>query len=253
MVFHDNALLLAILGIFVGLIVGGTGVGGGALMTPLLIFFTPLPLVNIIATDLLFAATTKVAVSLRNLRMKSIDWKIVRSVWLGALPATLLASLILAVFFPSWLEGILVFGIGCLVVIAGWRFLRLRGKQSRPSSSTRLPLVGALLGGSISMTSIGAGAFGLALLRPHWPDTRHVSGLVATDIVQAIPISLLAGLVHLTAGTFDLSLFVAITPAGVFGAMIGSFLAGRLGSDHLKKILGVTLISAGLLTLSTVF
>ena len=253
MMFQDMTWLLLLIGFMVGLVVGATGVGGGALMTPLLIALTPTPLVSIIATDLLFAAAIKIVVSFRNLRRNSIDWNIVRSLWIGAIPATLVFSFFLAVLFPSWLDASLALIIGALVIFAGFRFLSDVGQRQAPISRKRLPFIGAILGGSVSLTSIGAGAFGMALLRPHWPHTKHVSGLVATDIVQAIPIALLAGLVHLSTGTFDFGLFLAITPTGVIGALLGSLVIAKTTSQSLMKILGLMLVTAGLLAVVAIF
>ena len=164
-------------GATVGLIIGLTGVGGGALMAPILFFGFGFDLVTVIATDLLFATCTKLIATRQHQQNHYVDWQVAKQLWKGSIPATLL-TIILAhqgVLFadPAWITALL----GILVLLSGLSLffensIGLRQKKSqalRPAiheASKKATIVsGFLLGGFVSTTSIGAGALGALIFR----------------------------------------------------------------------------------------
>ncbi len=248
----------------VGFIVGLTGVGGGALTAPILLFGFGFDLATVVATDLLFATITKIFAGGIHSKNKLVDWQITKRLWIGSIPACIfivvLAQSGLLFESPDWLITIL----GSLIIFSGLAMLLGRRIQSlqrvrRISSpkhflSLQKPATiagGCILGSLVTATSIGAGALGSITLRALYPLRMTAPKLIATDTVHAIPVSLLGGLSYLMLGYTNLSLLGLLIIGSIPAAIVAGQLANKIPSHHIKMILGSALIIAGLkLTLS---
>lgn len=248
-------------GALTGFVVGMTGVGGGALMTPiLLIGFGTAPLVAV-GTDLWFAAITKVAVSGLHARQHLIDWSVVRRLWIGSLPTSLITLAWLA-NRPANEDGVALVKVAIAVAVSltavsllADQALRTLGVRS-PAASARdqvaagwttvaTVVAGAVLGGLVTLTSIGAGALGVVMLVHLYP--RLVpQRLVATDIAHAIPLALCAGLGHLALSGVDLGLLRDLLAGSIPAALVGAAVSSRMPHAILRTALGVVLLVIGL-------
>ncbi len=249
----DWALTLS--GFVVGALVGLTGVGGGALMTPMLVVGFGIPPLVAVGTDLVFAALTKsVGVWAHALRA-SVDWRIVGFMALGSLPAALATTFLLhrwqgaGVQVDAWVEGAL--GVALLATAAAlvWgRRLRAGTETPRATPPWRwaaTTLAGALLGGLVTLTSVGAGALGvvvLALLFPGLATTR----LVATDLAHAVPLAALAGFGHWQLGHVDWGLLAVLLLGSLPGIYLGARLAHTLPERVTRPVLAVLLCGIGI-------
>jgi len=244
--------LYSLSGFFVGLLVGMTGVGGGSLMTPLLILLFGIHPATAVGTDLLYAAATKTGGSLVHGLARSIDWRVVRRLASGSVPATVvtlallshfnlkgeaagnLITLVLsaALFLTAF---VLVFGAPIVAVYRA-RVHDLDPKQT----ATITVLVGALLGILVSISSVGAGAIGvvlLVLLYPHLPMAK----IVGSDIAHAVPLTLIAGLGHWLMGSVDWHIIASLLVGSLPGIFLGSYFALRVPERALQLVLATTL------------
>lgn len=252
-------------GALTGFVVGMTGVGGGALMTPILLFLFGTAPLTAVGTDLWFAALTKLAVSGLHLRSKLIDWPIVARLWAGSLPMSLLTVAWMASRPTDPGVVVLVRGaIGVAVVLSAISLLfqsRL-GLGSRGAdgghavaSAWQVPLTvatGALLGVLVTLTSVGAGALGAVSLYYLYPKQLTPARLVATDIAHAIPLALCAGLGHLAFSHVDAALLRDLLVGSIPAALAGAMLSGRVPHGMLRTALGAVLLIVGLLMLNDV-
>lgn len=247
-------------GALTGLVVGMTGVGGGALMTPILLLgFGTAPLVAV-GTDLWFAAITKLAVSGLHVRQRLIDWPVVTRLWLGSLPASLLTLLWLA----NWQANdgavalvkaaiAIAVSVTAVSLLAGQplRALGARLSASAPSSAAiewpaaATVAAGALLGVMVTLTSIGAGALGVVMLVHLYPRLAPPR-LVASDIAHAIPLALCAGVGHLALGGIDLALLGNLLAGSIPAALVGAAVSSRVPHAVLRAVLGAVLLVIGL-------
>ena len=248
-------------GFFVGLIVGLTGVGGGSLMTPLLIFFFGIKPYLAVGTDLLFAAFTKAGGTVSLSRQRLVPWRVVLTLCAGSLPAAGLTLWVLHTVGPSSPEVQqvmkLTLGVALLLTAAATLFKVLRGKQSPRNLDTSqwdaatrarhwaLPvLFGAVIGTLVTLTSVGAGAIGvtvLMLLYPQLPLAR----IVAADIAYAVPLTLVAGLGHASLGSVDWSLLGLLLAGSLPGIWLGARLVHKTPERVIRSILSLLLAWAG--------
>lgn len=252
----DGGYTLA--GALTGFVVGLTGVGGGALMTPILLLLFGVTPITAIATDLWFAAMTKLVAARIHHNSGQVDWMIVRRLWLGSLPVALLVVLAIGLGVKIekvlWLTqaiGILVIttAIGLMLAPKLLRIAKARRfgnptkfKAMQPALTT---LSGAALGLSVALTSVGAGALGSVMLTYLYPLRMTPRRLVATDIVHAIPLAMLAGTGYLLAGLVDWRMLLSLLLGSVPATIVGSLLAQRFDQRLLKTALAVVLLFAG--------
>jgi uncharacterized protein len=244
--------LYAASGFGVGLLVGMTGVGGGSLMTPILILIFGVHPATAVGTDLLYAAATKTGGVIIHGLARNIDWAIVRSLASGSLPATVATLFLLSVMdLNSQAAGSLITIVLCfaLIVTAGVLALRdlivsaLRSRLSEIDPRTAeilTPVAGVFVGVVVSISSVGAGAIGfmaLVILYPRLPLSR----IVGSDIAHAVPLTLAAGIGHWLIGTVDWSIMGSLLAGSLPGIFLGSYLAVRMGENALRFILAVTL------------
>ncbi len=253
----DGNCLYVVAGGITGLAVGLTGVGGGALMTPLLLLLFGIAPTTAVATDLWFAAATKVVAVSVHRRHATIDWLVVRRLWLGSIPLALVSVWIAGHVQPAsksaWLShliGVMVC-IAALGMLAGPRIVRALAAQRPPSTVARpwqAPLTmaaGAALGAAVAFTSVGAGTLGSVMLMALYPLRLTVHRLVMADLVHAIPLSLVAGLAYGAHGLVDWPLLGMLLLGSVPGAIAGGLLAGRLPPRPLQVALAAALLLAG--------
>jgi uncharacterized protein len=246
----------AVSGLLVGLLVGLTGVGGGSLMTPLLVMMFGFHPSTAVGTDLLFAAVTKTVGTTIHSAGKTVDWRIVGRLATGSVPATILCLLALAHFgINSKLVTntiSLTLGVALLLSAATLLFkdwiIALASKKypdmGVQTSARMTILVGFILGILVSLSSVGAGALGtiaLILLYPRLPLVK----IVGSDIAHAVPLTLLAGLGHWYLGSPNFPLLGSLLVGSIPGIIIGSYGARYAPDALLKFILGIVLAIAG--------
>jgi len=240
-------------GFGVGLLVGMTGVGGGSLMTPLLILLFGIHPSTAVGTDLLYASATKVGGSVVHGFARSIHWPAVIRLASGSIPASILTMFVLwqldlnGEAGRSLVNVVLCFALMLTATSLIFRktvLEQLRWRMERLDARTigRLTvLVGVVLGVLVSISSVGAGAVGvtaLLLLYPQLPMAR----IVGSDIAHAVPLTLVAGVGHWALGAIDWHLMGVLLMGSLPGIVIGSYLATRVPETALRLILAVTLV-----------
>jgi uncharacterized membrane protein YfcA len=235
-------------GFAVGMLVGLTGVGGGSLMTPLLILFG-IPPLKAVGTDLLFASITKVGGVWVHARKKTVDWMIVGLLAAGSLPASLLSLVLLHhLEARGWkVDAIIVPLIGAAVMLTALALIFKTQLQRHPWFKTRshpaslnvsTVITGAVLGALVTLTSIGAGAIGVVALFLLYP-LIATTKIVGSDIAHAVPLTLVAGLGHLGMGNVDFVLLGSL----LMGSLPGIYLGSHLSVSIPEKVLRIALSS----------
>lgn len=248
----------ALAGALTGFIVGLTGVGGGALMTPILLIFFGVTPTAAIATDLWFAAITKLMGARVHHASGNVDWQVVKRLWLGSLPVALLVVSIVSfgaqITKVDWLTSaiglvVLITAVGMLIapkLVTYARGRRIgqpeRFKAIQPALTV---LSGALLGLCVALTSVGAGALGSVMLLYLYPLRMTPHRLVATDIVHAIPLAVVAGLGYLFAGMVDWWMLASLLVGSIPAVLLGSLLAGKISGRLIQIGLSMALLAAG--------
>ncbi|MBI5256802.1 MAG: sulfite exporter TauE/SafE family protein [Burkholderiales bacterium] len=243
-------------GFGIGAIVGMTGVGGGSLMTPLLIGVFKLNPAVAIGTDLWFAGITKVGGAWAHHRHGHVDYRITGLMLAGSIPASL-ATIGLMHFTgitKGWASA-LTFSLGIALLLTAvtvaykqaWHAVGLKLERWLPESRKRGFTVasGVLLGVLVSLSSIGAGAVGatlILLLYPRLPAHR----LVGTDIAHAVPLTLVAGIGHATLGNVNWGLLAALLIGSLPGIWVGAHLTKVMPERLVRTLLCVSLVTAGL-------
>ncbi|WP_191833863.1 sulfite exporter TauE/SafE family protein [Pseudomonas fluorescens] len=252
----DSAYALA--GALTGFVVGITGVGGGALMTPILLLVFGVSPVTAIATDLWFAAITKLVGARVHHTNGHVDWQVAKRLWLGSLPVALLIVVIVnlgaQVAKPEWLAKaigvvVLVTAVGLLAaprLIANARNRRIREPERFKAVQPAFTVIsGAILGLCVALTSVGAGALGSVMLLFLYPLRMTPHRLVATDIVHAIPLAVVAGLGYLFAGMVDRWMLASLLIGSIPAVLLGSSLAGKIAGRWIQVGLALVLMAAG--------
>ena len=256
---HEVGFIIA--GFFVGLVVGLTGVGGGSLMTPILIFFFGIKPYLAVGTDLLFAAFTKGAGTLSLAQQRLVPWRVVFTLCAGSLPASALTLWVLHELGPAEpaVQQVMksTLGVALLLTAMAMLYKAIRGKktpQSLPEeaieNATRarhwaLPvLFGAIIGVLVTLTSVGAGAIGVTVLMILYPQLP-LARIVASDIAYAVPLTLVAGLGHASMGSVDWSLLSWLLAGSLPGIWIGSRLVHKAPERFIRSVLSVLLAWAG--------
>ena len=243
-------------GFAVGFLVGMTGVGGGSLMTPLLILLFKVHPATAVGTDLLYAASTKSIGTLVHAVARTVDWKLVGLLAIGSVPATIATILVLSQFNQqsASAEHAITLTLGAVLVITA-AFLIL-GRKIRDRYAERLQsrdrrkislltiLLGLVMGVLVTTTSVGAGAIGvtvLLLLHPKMP----AGNVVGSDIAHAVPLTLLAGAGHWYLGSINWALLSTLLIGSLPGIVLGSLVATRAGDTLVRVVLASVLILVG--------
>jgi uncharacterized membrane protein YfcA len=244
--------LFIVSGFAVGFLVGMTGVGGGSLMTPLLILLFNVNPVTAVGTDLIYASVTKTGGSLVHGFNKTIDWRVVRRLAMGSLPAsvaTMGALWLLDVDRAAYGDVVTkVLGVALLLTAAALlmrkrllaTYSRRMGVMSDRQTFIYTVATGVVLGMMVTISSVGAGALGVTALLLLYPELPVVK-IAGSDIAHAVPLTLVAGMGHLAGGGVDFGVLVALLCGSLPGIMLASQFAPRLPDKALRIVLSVTL------------
>jgi uncharacterized protein len=252
-------------GLLVGFLVGLTGVGGGSLMTPILVFIFGYAPKAAVGTDLLFAAITKSGgVFVHHGKHRSVEWRIVLKLCLGSIPAALLVIYLLENVFTKEeaVTAAITFSLGVALIFTSLAlFVRNRLIARRKQDETAVErlthrerfgrwqgllttLVGLVLGVLVTLSSVGAGALGTIALIFLYPRLATVR-IVGTDLAHAIPLTAVAGLGHLHMGNVDLGLLGSLLMGSLPGIYLGSHLSAKIPEKVLRPILATLLMVIG--------
>jgi uncharacterized protein len=247
--------LYPVVGLVVGLIVGLTGVGGGSLMTPALVFLFKIPVDIAVGTDLIFASLTKIAGVTAHSARGNVNWRIVTRLGAGSLPASIATIFVMSQLKAHGkpLDGVILPLLGISLVATGGAVLLRRrilagGGQfdlTEQAANRLATLVGAVLGVMVTLTSVGAGAIGVAALMLLYPKLRGAE-VVGSDLAHAIPLVTVAGLGYLQLGNIDYRLLVGLLLGSVPGIYIGSTVSSRLPEVLMRRILACVLLVMGI-------
>jgi len=249
-------LLYALSGCCIGFLVGMTGVGGGSLMTPLLILIFGIHPATAVGTDLLFAASTKSVGTTVHAAARTVDWMLVGLLAIGSVPATIATLYVLSRFNlggPT-AQHIITITLGSVLLItalflmAGKKVreryaVRLNGLDRRTAAMSTVAL-GLTMGVLVTATSVGAGAIGvtvLLILHPRMAPGR----IVGSDIAHAVPLTLLAGMGHWYLGSINWNLLGSLLVGSIPGIIFGSYLASRARDTVVRTVLATVLIAVG--------
>ncbi|GGY90974.1 UPF0721 transmembrane protein [Novosphingobium colocasiae] len=242
----------AVAGLLVGVLVGLTGVGGGSLMTPLLVLMFGVAPGTAVGTDLLFAAITKIAGSAVHGKRDTVDWQIVRRLATGSIPAALLTLGALAWFgkVGKNTEHVILVSLAALLALTAVAvLLRKRLFKAAVDHGPMQPagrivvwtvVLGACIGTAVSISSVGAGAIGVTALLMLYPRSPMVR-LVGSDIAHAVPLALIAGFGHWFLGDVNLVLLGNLLIGSIPGVIVGSYLSSRAPDRVLQPLLACVL------------
>lgn len=253
-------LMYTLSGFVVGLIVGLTGVGGGSLMTPLLVMFFGVSPATAVGTDLLYASLTKTVGGWVHSKRGTVDWKVFGLLSIGSLPAAAVTIILLKVLAldEMQLRSLVtsVLSVALLATASALFFKDQIKRLARRKDGTVYELhhqylpaatiaTGVIVGSLVTISSIGAGVLGtvaLLFLYPRMPTVK----VVGTDIVHAVPLTALAGMGHMALGTVDLVLLGSLLLGSLPGIYIGSHLSAKVPEKVLRPVLAAMLLIIGL-------
>ncbi len=251
----DIALIFA--GFVVGIIIGLSGVGGGALMTPFLVFYgIPAPVA--VGTDLVYAAVTKSGAVWLHHRIRNIQWRIVGLLALGSIPSCVMSILLLKSLQNQGanIEALITSLLGVALILSSLVMIFKARIRAISEVSPRLSLfhhccmmiltilAGGILGVMVTISSVGAGALGAAILVLLYPRLSPVS-VVGTDLAHAVPVAALAGLGHLQMGTVDFQLLGYLLIGSLPGIFLGTRLGTQLSETLVRGVLASLLFALG--------
>jgi uncharacterized membrane protein YfcA len=243
----------ALSGFAVGAIVGLTGVGGGSLMTPLLVLLFGIHPATAVGTDLLHAAITKAGGTYVHAKHGRVEWRITFLLAAGSLPAAVLTLFGLHHFTQGIVGSKIItttLGVALLLTAAALalRTYLFRLSKAQSPESGHHPaytiLTGAVLGVLVSVSSVGAGALGITALFFLYPQLK-ASRIVASDLAHAVPLTLVAGLGHWLFGSVDTTLLLSLLVGSLPGIYLGSHFAGRVPETMLRFLLAGILLLVG--------
>lgn len=247
---------ITIMGLLVGFLVGLTGVGGGALLTPVLIWAGIHPSIAI-GTDFIYNSITKLFGVIQHWKQKTINWQLVKYLALGSIPSAVIAigSLHFFPLFQQNQEQIMKHALGYVLVLAAASIiiqvffnkkplLSHRYMQSLAKKQGLTILIGAVFGFIVGLTSVGSGSlFAIAMLYLYRMNTVE---LVGTDIAHAFLLVTTAGLLNAGIGTVDYALAANLLLGSIPGVIIGSKLSAKVPAKPLRVVMAVLILFSGL-------
>ncbi|UCV25093.1 sulfite exporter TauE/SafE family protein [Ferribacterium limneticum] len=249
--------LYTLSGFAVGAIVGLTGVGGGSLMTPLLVLLFGVPPATAVGTDLLYAAMTKAGGTVAHGRKGHIDWAVTGRLALGSIPAAAITVYILSQLpkGSNVIGQIISHGLGFALMLTAVAILFGRKLREYAGKHDDSPLrqrhlgkititVGAILGVLVTISSVGAGALGVAALFFLYPKLSPVR-IVGSDVAHAVPLTLVAGLGHWMLGGVDWPLLGALLLGSLPGIWLGTQVSAKVPEHILRRLLAAMLVLIG--------
>jgi len=245
----------AVAGLLVGALVGLTGVGGGSLMTPLLVLLFGVSPQTAVGTDLLYAAVTKSVGMAVHHQRHTVDWKIMRRLATGSIPAAVVTLIAMNTFIHigKSANNVILDVLGTLLVITAVGILFQRkllawGATHHPVEQDKALfgtlVLGAFLGVAVSISSVGAGAIGVTVLLMLYR-RLPVARIVGTDIAHAVPLALVAGIGHWLLGSVDFVLLLNLLIGSIPGVIVGSLWSSRAPDRLLRPALALVLLVSG--------
>ncbi|RYL26641.1 sulfite exporter TauE/SafE family protein [Acinetobacter piscicola] len=252
-------------GVLVGFCVGITGVGGGSLMTPILISLFRIEPHIAIGTDLLYAAISKFCGSLVHAKKLNIVWPIVLWLALGSIPASFITHWVLENYLSgsNHYKTVLTVVLGFMLTLTGLSimfraqiekfFAKFRANKRVDETTQTFSIegkrafvvfMGVVLGVFVTLSSVGAGAFGvmaLILMFPHLPMIR----IIGSDVVHAVLLTAVAGFAHMTSGNVDFHLLGWLLVGSIPAIIVGTLISSKMPEKLIRKILGITLFALG--------
>jgi uncharacterized membrane protein YfcA len=242
-------------GFVVGFLVGLTGVGGGSLMTPILLLVYNVKPAVAVGTDLLYASITKSVGIFAHGKLGNIDWRIVKRLAIGSVPASMIT--LWALQNMDLQSGSAVstikFWLGIALIVTSIAVLLRNKLISLVASEEWIPeryvpastvILGIILGGLVTLTSVGAGALGVTALIVLYPKEK-ITTIVGSDIAHAVPLTLVAGVGHASLGTIDYTLLGTLLIGSIPGIYLGSHLSSRVAEHWVRIVLAMILIYVG--------
>jgi uncharacterized membrane protein YfcA len=248
-------------GALVGLIIGLTGVGGGSLMTPILVLGFSIQPSIAVGTDLLYAAITKSSGVFFHQKNKTVDWKIVALLSSGSIPSS-----ISTIYFLEYIrsldinyDSIIITTLGFMLILTSIIvFSKNRLLNFIHSSNPGNPIIGNIkkfrpaitvisgisLGILVTLSSVGAGAIGAAILFLLYPHKKPIA-IVGTDLAHAVPLTAIAGAGHIHFGSVDLDLLKGLLMGGIPAIYLGSFIGKKLPDRILQPLIATFLLMMG--------
>ena len=253
-------------GMLVGFCVGVTGVGGGSLMTPILIGLFKIEPHIAIGTDLLYAAISKFAGSIVHAKKMNIVWPIVLWLAIGSIPASLGTTWVLEHYLShsTHYKAMLTMVLGFMLTLTGISivfraqvekfFNRFRKEESpvtaediKIAAKNKKPFIiimGMILGIFVTLSSVGAGAFGIMALVVMFPNLPMIR-IIGSDVVHAVLLTLVAGLGHMSSGNVDFTLLLWLLVGSIPAIIVGTLVSSKMPEKLIRRILGITLCLIG--------
>ncbi|EXR33315.1 MULTISPECIES: sulfite exporter TauE/SafE family protein [Acinetobacter] len=261
----SGAFEFILAGMLVGFCVGITGVGGGSLMTPILIGLFRIEPHIAIGTDLLYAAISKFCGSMVHAKKLNIVWPIVLWLAVGSIPASFGTAWVLEHYLSqsTHYKAVLTMVLGFMLTLTGISiifrtriekfFNKFRNKENTQTENEQLAvqnkrtyivIMGIILGVFVTLSSVGAGAFGIMALVIMFPNLPMIR-IIGSDVVHAVLLTLVAGLGHMSAGNVDFMLLMWLLVGSIPAIIIGTLISSRMPERLIRKILGITLFALG--------
>ena len=261
----SGAFEFILAGMLVGFCVGITGVGGGSLMTPILIGLFRIEPHIAIGTDLLYAAISKFCGSMVHAKKLNIVWTIVLWLAVGSIPASFGTAWVLEHYLSqsTHYKAVLTMVLGFMLTLTGVSiifrtriekfFNKFRNKENTQTENEQLAvqnkrtyivIMGIILGVFVTLSSVGAGAFGIMALVIMFPNLPMIR-IIGSDVVHAVLLTLVAGLGHMSAGNVDFVLLMWLLVGSIPAIIIGTLISSRMPERLIRKILGITLFALG--------
>lgn len=261
----SGAFEFILAGMLVGFCVGITGVGGGSLMTPILISLFRIEPHIAIGTDLLYAAISKFCGSMVHAKKLNIVWPIVLWLAVGSIPASFATTWVLEHYLSqsTHYKAVLTMVLGFMLTLTGVSiifrsriekfFNKFRNKEVTQTENEQLAIhhkrlyiiiMGIILGVFVTLSSVGAGAFGIMALVIMFPNLPMIR-IIGSDVVHAVLLTLVAGLGHMSAGNVDFTLLMWLLVGSIPAIIVGTLISSRMPERLIRKILGITLFALG--------
>lgn len=247
-------ILVAVAGLIVGIAVGLTGMGGGALMTPVLVLLFGVQPLAAVSSDLVASLIMKPAGVLVHLRRRTVRWPLVGWLAAGSVPTAFLGVVVLRTLgHGSKVQNIVQAALGAVLLLGVLALLaRAAIERRRPAADApvrirplRTVLIGAAVGFVVGMTSTGSGTLVIVTLMLVYPRLRG-SQLVGTDLTQALPMVGSAALAHIFFGDFRLGLTLSIVAGSIPGVILGASISSRASTRFLRPALAIVMLASGL-------
>jgi uncharacterized membrane protein YfcA len=247
-------IMLAVAGLVVGTVVGLTGMGGGALMTPVLVIFFGVPPLAAVSSDLLASAFMKPFGGLVHIRQRTVNWSLVGWLCLGSVPSAFSGVLVMRALGGDSVQHAVQLALGCALLLAVAGLLaKMAIGRTRTAAAGSPPkarplwtvLLGVVAGLVVGMTSVGSGSLIIVVLLLLYP-TLRANDLVGTDLVQAIPLVGAAALGHVLFGDLHLAITGSLLLGAIPGVLLGASLSSRAPGGLIRAALAVVLTLSGL-------